>query len=590
MISAILLCLGALPEGDQALVDAWAKKTMTACHAPGLAVSVVRRGAPALARGYGFADLDAKLPVDPERTRFAIASVTKSITATAVMLAVDEHKLELNADVNAYLEGFEVPPVTLHQLLTHTSGFDDSLLGAAALTPNDIVPLGRFLAAHVPQRVAPAGTLWSYSNRNYSLAGHLLERAYGLTYAQFVEQRIFAPLQMQHSAFAAPADPAELARAYDVTGSGATASPLWPWTHDVPAGGMSSTAGDMARFVAAHLGEGPLPEHALAATHPVEHRFHPGLPGMTYAFMEEQYGGRRALMHDGNMGAFGALIYLVPELGLGVFAAVNGGGEACDLVSLAHTLVGEPAPRAQPPAVASRHDAWRSLEGTYRSSRYPHATFEKASVVLGLTREIDVRAQPDGTLQVGRGRYVEVAPLLFQRVDGEGLVAFSDGALSNGMATTYQRVPWHGALGVHRLVLVASVAVFLAVALVVPLAALWRRWRRRAPAEPLVRRARLWSWLLATGSLLFLAGLASPFFGKLGPYWLLYELPASVKAVFALPFALAVGAVATVFAALATWKRGAGTRAGRVAYSFTGLAGVGFVSFLAYWNLLGFRF
>jgi CubicO group peptidase (beta-lactamase class C family) len=122
-------------------------------HIPGAVVLVVKDGSVFFAKGYGFADLETKRPVDPETTLFRVFSVSKLFTATAVMQLVEQGKLDLHADVNQYLDSFSLEerfgkPVTLANLLTHTGGFDDALLGSIQPLEREPVPLGKYLATH----------------------------------------------------------------------------------------------------------------------------------------------------------------------------------------------------------------------------------------------------------------------------------------------------------------------------------------------------------------------------------------------------------------------------------------------------------
>lgn len=112
---------------------------------PGLVFVFVSGGDIAVARGYGAAELEPMRPVDPNRTRFRLASVSKAVTATAALKLVEEGRLDLHRNVNTYLTGFQVSQdqgaITLHHLLTHTAGFDERLTGMAARSAEDMQPL-----------------------------------------------------------------------------------------------------------------------------------------------------------------------------------------------------------------------------------------------------------------------------------------------------------------------------------------------------------------------------------------------------------------------------------------------------------------
>src|SRR5512141_299574 len=119
------------PAEMEAFIDKLLKHEMDENHIAGAAVAVVKDGKLFFTKGYGYADLENKIPVDPEQTIFRIGSVSKTFTWTAVMQLVEQGKLDLDADVNTYLDG-RIPatypqPITLKHLLTHTAGFEDQM-------------------------------------------------------------------------------------------------------------------------------------------------------------------------------------------------------------------------------------------------------------------------------------------------------------------------------------------------------------------------------------------------------------------------------------------------------------------------------
>jgi len=180
---------------------------------PGAVVVVVKDGQVLLEKGYGFADYGRQIPVDPRKTLFRPGSISKLFTWTAVMQLVEQGKLNLDADVNTYLD-FRIPayhgiPVTLRQLMTHRAGFSetarDLLTYGKAPPPLDVV-----LKRYVPPRIfAPDGGP-GYSNYGASVAGYIVQRVSGQPFETYVAQHIFAPLGMNSSTFVQPL-PAALA-------------------------------------------------------------------------------------------------------------------------------------------------------------------------------------------------------------------------------------------------------------------------------------------------------------------------------------------------------------------------------------------
>src|SRR5215204_3135767 len=143
----------------EAFMDEELAKEMEKHHIAGAAVSVVKDGELFFAKGYGDADLENGIPVDPKRTNFRIGSLAKLFTWTAVMQLAKQGKLDLDADINTYLD-FRIPdtypqPITLKHLMTHTAGFEDRYFERLAWDPDDMLPPREWLVSHMPARVRP---------------------------------------------------------------------------------------------------------------------------------------------------------------------------------------------------------------------------------------------------------------------------------------------------------------------------------------------------------------------------------------------------------------------------------------------------
>src|SRR5829696_7036836 len=156
------------PAELEAFLDKLLGKEMEKHHIAGAAVSVVKDGELFFAKGYGDADVENHIPVDPERTNFRIGSIAKLFTWTAVMQLAEQGKLDLDADINTYLD-FRIPdtypqPITLKDLMTHTAGFEDLYYERLAKDPNDLLPPREWLISHMPARVRPPGKVAAYSN------------------------------------------------------------------------------------------------------------------------------------------------------------------------------------------------------------------------------------------------------------------------------------------------------------------------------------------------------------------------------------------------------------------------------------------
>lgn len=583
---------------------------------PGAAVVVVAGGRQVFAKGYGLADVDARIPVDPERTGFFIASTTKVWTATAVLQLVEQGRLDLHADVNRYLTDFTIRdswpgrPVTLAHLLTHTSGFADQILGAAVEHPADAQPLAAYLAEHQPERVRPPGTLASYDNYGFALAGYLVQVVSAQPFDRYVAEHILRPLAMSGSSATQPhpaAVDATLARGYRPDGAGqATARGQYgPMT---PAGaGVVATATDMGRFLRAQLGTGPrlLGPEALAQS--VTRRFthDPRLPGMAFGWEEHPRGGRRMLTKDGDVPGFHSNMAILPEQGVGIFVAYNGDGVDGSASYANKELVERFVDRFHPgtPAAAASSGGAGNLDryaGDYRITR----TGQDLTKAAALVSSISVEAGPDGTLTTNgplsadpgktTQRWSPIGPELFQERDGGDRLGFrvdGDGRVTALFSTAnptvaYERLPWWQSPLLHKILLAASLLVLLAALLHWPVAGLVRRLRGRPAPSRWAGAARLAAWVTAALVAGFTAGFAMLFAdgNRLNESILLGGSPLMITVL-----ALSTTAVATTALAaagtIAAWRRRWWTRTGRLHHTAVTLAAATFLTVAATYHL-----
>jgi len=215
----------------------------------GAVVLVVKDGKILFAKGYGYADIDKKTPVTPDGTLFRIASISKLFTWTAVMQLVEQGKLDLDRDVNDYLD-FKIPPtyakpITLRNIMTHTAGFAETFKDKAPPSPSELKPLGDYLKTHVPKRIFPPGVTPAYSNYGASLAGYIVQRVSGQPFDDYIEQHIMLPLGMQHTTFRQPLP--ETLKPMMSSGYTVASAPAEPFqlAQDAPAGSASITAMDI---------------------------------------------------------------------------------------------------------------------------------------------------------------------------------------------------------------------------------------------------------------------------------------------------------------------------------------------------------
>jgi CubicO group peptidase (beta-lactamase class C family) len=594
----------------EAFIDGIMAGQLRRQHVAGAVVAVVKDGALLLAKGYGYADVERRKPVDPATTLFRIGSVSKLFTWTAVMQLVEEGKLDLDADVNRYLD-FKIPatypqPITLRHLLTHTPGFEEDSRGIIGDDPKDLLPLGRWLASHIPARVRPPGVYSAYSNYGATLAGYIVERVSGMPWEEYVERRILAPLGMTHTTARQPL-PSRLApdmsRGYAYQGGRFVPKPFEIVLGGPPAGSISASATDIARFMLAHLGGGALDgqrilsEATTATMHARAFGHDPRLPGWALGFYEQWSHGLRLIGHGGDTQWFHSDLMLVPAEHLGIFVSYNTDkGAALSFRDFVEAFLDHYYPDPPPVAVFpadARAQAAR-VAGAYESNRRSYTTFQKAA---GLATATTIRARPDGSLimNLGNGdaQLVPVGPLLYREALGSELVAFqADGSgrivhafVGSEPMIAYDRVPWYAAPRLHLFILGVSTIVFVGVLV----AAVRRRVRRWLGAPWPVdapfpgRGVEVGLALAYTAFVAVLVVLA----GNLQK--VLLGTGHELAFALALPVIGAVLTAIAIWMAIRQWRTGAGTRGMRVRYDLVVLVALLFLWSLNHWNLLGWR-
>lgn len=486
-------------------VDAWLDGYMPFAlrrgDAAGAVVVVVKDGAVVTQRGFGYADVATRRPVDPETTLFRQASVSKLITWTAVMQLVEQGKIDLDRDVNAYLDfriaPFDGKPVTMRNLMTHTAGFEEVQRGLNSYDPAKIPSLGAALKRQVPHRIFAPGTTPAYSNFGTSLAGYIVERVSGLSYDDYVERHIFAPAGMTRSSFRQPL-PAALrplmASGY-MLGSGEPGK--FELSSFTPSGAMTASGADMGRFMIAHLADGGalLKPATAAQMHNTILRLIPPLNGMALGFYEQNINGRKALSHAGDSLNFHSQLWIFPEEKVGIYMSMNAAGMQNVSGPIRSHLFEAFADRYFPFAqqdgrvdAATARDHARMMVGTYNKTRRLESSFLKAMELAG---QVTVSLDRDGgiVLSVAPGldgkprKWVEIAPFVWREQDGKmrlaakvekgRVVRFSVDSGSPYIA--FDRVPWYLSTAWITPAFLAGLGALLLTAIAWPAAALIRR-------------------------------------------------------------------------------------------------------------------
>lgn len=420
-------------------VDPLISAQMEKEHIPGAVFVLVQNGRVLYQRGYGLANLATRTPVDPEKTIWRIGSISKVFTATAVVQLADRGRFKLSDEVNLYLRRFKVPPtfpepVRFEHLLTHTAGFDEIRPGTRAETAAGLLPICDFVSTRLV-RLRPPGRVISYSTYGMTLAGCLVEQISGTSFENYLTQNVWRPLGMTRTNIVVPDSlRRDLAQGYEYDG-GSNRLADWEWYHTTPASSINASGADMGRFIIAQLQNGRLGRarimsgSAVRDMHRRHVRLHPWLAGFAYGFYEDFTNGERILEHGGNVEGFAAQLTLLPGRGVGFFiASQHEPARLKDVVRKALLDHYFPETRKPGPAVpmAGYRERAPRFAGTYELNQFCHTCGPSRRVYP----RIEVKAYPDGTISITGNpeRFVEVAPLLFERVSGGGLAAFGEDA------------------------------------------------------------------------------------------------------------------------------------------------------------------
>ncbi len=276
------------------------------------AALVARGGKVPLSQGYGLADRQRNIPNTPT-TRFRLASITKQFTATAILMLQAQGKLQVQDLACDYLPDCPAAwnSITIHQLLTHTSGIPNytGASGCDSDLPTPFPP-GQALACfkNLPLRFPP-GERWDYSNSGYIVLGEILERVSGQSYAAFLQQSIFQPLHMPDSGYAR--DAGGLAPGYANSASQIPAE----WGYGGADGRLYSTVEDLYRWDRALYSAALLPQGELAQMFAPYADCSSAFKGMAYGYgwYTGEYLGRRLVMHEGSDTGARTIILRYPD-------------------------------------------------------------------------------------------------------------------------------------------------------------------------------------------------------------------------------------------------------------------------------------
>ena len=584
----------------------------------GAVVAVVKNGKLLFAKGYGYSDYEKKIPVSPEDTLFRPGSISKLFTWTSVMQQVEQGKLELDRDVNDYLD-FKIPPafgkpITVRDIMTHRPGFEETIKDLFVGSEKELRPMAQYLPAHLPAQIFPSGTTPAYSNYATTLAAYIVQRVSGEPFDDYVEAHIFKPLGMDHATFRQPLPEALkplMSNGYQVASRGAKG---FEYVEVAPAGSLSASAESITHFMIAHLQNGRYgdvqilkPETAVQM-HQRQGVWPPAMNAMCLGFYEESRNGQRIIGHGGDTQWFHSDLHLLLDANVGFFVSYNSAGkhEVSPRAVLFDKFMERYFPQAwgNEPALATAARDARSVAGRYEISRRFETNILAMLTMLG---EAKIAVDPkDNTIYIDQFlknangqpmHFREVGPMLFRNVNGHEKIAFVTDA--SGRRVAYIDFPFmvfqklqnpldHKIL--NYAVICFSLGVVLLTLLLWPVAAVLRKhYGKPLTLSDQARRLRTLTHVECFLVLAFVVWLAV-LSGKLEtPGGMGAHGDAKIHFMQVIGVLCGIGALVVIFNAAKSWTDATQWRWYQIWNTLLAVACVGFFWSIYHWHLLNFN-
>jgi len=623
------------PAELEKFLDAYIAGQMDEYHIPGVVITFVKDGDVFFTKGYGYADIESQTPFDDD-TLLTTASLGKAFTAVGVLQLNERGMTDLNEDIRPYFTEFGLQtrfdePLTFANLLTHTDGFEARMIGVTAQTQEGLLPLGELIHTYNPTQLYPPGQYMTYGDFAANLAGYLTQKISGMPFEQYMAENILVPLHMDSSTFDQHLSNemfGRLAVGYEYQDGHQEPVPFF-YIPYAPAGGFRTTASDMDHFMLALLNGGEYNGTRIMNQQTVQMMFtqqfapDPSMAGITYGLFEHFHNGPRALLRDGDGLGTRSRMVLFPDQDMGFFINYNLGDNNLRL-NIINAIIDRYFSAGNTGAPVSM-DGYQKraamFAGTYRPLQADMTTFGKSMYFF--SQLVEVTATDEGYLSIaatgmgdqssvmggfeGTSLWVEVEPLHFERVDGDGQLSFVQDEAGHiiqmisgqGYHSTFSKVAWYETQS-FQIVLVELCALLIismlaSVFVTAPLKALMRKIRKQESAENnpwLAVTARMWAAVVGGMLALFIfraigvlyaidimAGMPNFVWGVSD------EIVNALNSIY-LPVLLSLPL--PIFVGLAWgnhwWKMG-----NRVHYTLVTLAVLAVIWWANYWNLLGFR-
>ncbi|WP_068676789.1 serine hydrolase [Oceanobacillus sp. Castelsardo] len=565
----------------------------------GANIVVIKDNQIVLSKGYGYADIENKIPMNPDTSILEWGSVTKLFVWVSVMQLVEQGKIDLNEDVRHYLpQGFLTKltydePITMLNLMNHTAGFEDWIFDLGYASKEKVKSLEEGLKMAEPNQIYRPGEVVAYSNFSTSLAAYIIELITEMEFYDYVTENILEKLDMDHSTIHLPEENREeviqhVTEGYVLRGLGEFQESTPFYISMYPSGGMNGTAVDLAKFARALMPQGDEKgilfekedtlEQMLSTSYSVKEN----VPGIAHGFWEVD-GKQRGYAHSGNTSGFSSNFHIVPEENFAVIVLTNQAAEADIMFGLTKALIGESVFHPVSDAPNST-----DIEGTYISARKMGSGFLHLYYYLTPLKVKSLNADEIEISIMGmKGNYIQEDPYTYRFVNGDSgflpmqtlYFQVEEGAVSQ-ISTAYsdflpmdkkgERLATHGILFLYCIV-------FFLVSTIILMVRGLLRWRKKKAFSTMVK----WNSILHLSGMALVVNVMVLMVRMLANSNRAYS---EIIIHFILNYTFTFTSILSVFFVIWNWRREAVTRLRAILYIISMLSSLLLIALLIYWQ------
>ncbi len=579
----------------------------------GATVGIIHNGEIRLLKGYGYANIEKGIRVDPEVSMFRIGSISKLFTWIAVLQQYEAGRLDLDTDINTYLTAFKIPdrfdePVTLRSLLTHTPGFEDILIELFIHEETPMPDLEEMFQKRLPRRIMPPLTEAAYSNHGTGLAQYIVEQISGLPFEEYVEQFILEPLGMYCTTFRQPLPEnlqPFLSNGYAMRDGRFVAQPkeIIPMTG---AGGASSTAKDMLIFLKALMNDASLDTisvldsttYAIMKEPLLTHA--PHMNPVLHGFLDMSPAHIKVIGHGGNTFLFHSFLAMLPEHDAGIFISFNSENGSTTSYDVMKQFIKRFFPQTGPltETIDLDESFLKGFTGTYIPNRRPHSDALK---LIGTLMTINVFMEGENLIYSDfTGKVNPLIPVdstTFFIEEEQVFIGFRRQGdnradklyVSNFPILTFDRARGLMNMQFHVVLLIISLLVMLYILIMWPGIYFIRRNYEKNPRthHPLPLFTKILAWIASLFFFVFIVLMISVSSGGTD---IVFGIPSGMRIGLFFPVANIPLVLLMAYSSIFIWKTPAIGKNSKLFYTIATLSYILTIWQLYYWNLLGWQY